>query len=91
MVLRETTGKMVAEYMEEKRWKKIGTESDGHWLIDNKGVEIVFGCYNGVLRDYARFGRLYLNNGKWNGEPVAPADWVRASVTPDAPHLQTGG
>jgi CubicO group peptidase (beta-lactamase class C family) len=48
MVLREVTGKTVAEYMEEKLWKKIGTESDGYWLIDNKGVEIVFGCFNAV-------------------------------------------
>jgi CubicO group peptidase (beta-lactamase class C family) len=90
MVLREVTGKTVAEYMEEKLWKKIGTESDGYWLIDNNGVEIVFGCYNAVLRDYARFGQLYLNDGKWNGETVVPADWVKASVTPDAPHLQPG-
>jgi CubicO group peptidase (beta-lactamase class C family) len=83
-------GKNIAEYMEEKLWKKIGTESDGYWLIDNKGVEIVFGCFNAVLRDYARFGLLYLNNGKWNDEMVVPADWIKASVTPDAPHLQPG-
>ena len=90
MVLREVTGKTVAEYMEEKLWKKIGTESDGYWLIDNKGVEIVFGCFNAVLRDYARFGQLYLNNGKCNDEAVVPAEWVKGSVTPDAPHLQPG-
>jgi CubicO group peptidase (beta-lactamase class C family) len=90
MVLREVTGKTISEYMEEKLWTKIGTESDGYWLIDNKGAEIVFGCYNAVLRDYARFGLLYLNEGQWNGETVVPADWVKASVTPDAPHLQPG-
>ena len=90
MVLREVTGKTIAEYMEEKLWKKIGTESDGYWLIDNKGVEIVFAFYNAVLRDYARFGILYLNDGKWNGETVVPGNWLKASVTPDAPHLQPG-
>jgi CubicO group peptidase (beta-lactamase class C family) len=90
MVLREVTGKTVAEYMEERLWKRIGTESDGYWLIDNKGVEIVFGCFNAVLRDYARFGMLYLNDGQWNDETVVPADWVKASVTPDGPHLQPG-
>jgi hypothetical protein len=90
MVLREATGQTITEYMEEKLWKKIGTESDGYWLIDNKGVEIVFGCFNAVLRDYARFGLLYLNEGQWNGETVVPADWVKASVAPDAPHLQPG-
>jgi hypothetical protein len=90
MVLREVTGKTVSEYMEEKLWKKIGTESDGYWLIDNRGVEIAFGCFNAVLRDYARFGLLYLNDGKCDGKTVIPSDWVKASVTPDAPHLQPG-
>ena len=90
MVLREATGKTISEYMEEKLWKRIGTESDGYWLIDNKGVEIVFACFNAVLRDYARVGLLYLNDGKWNGETVVPGNWVKASVTPDAPHLQPG-
>ena len=59
-------------------------------MIDNKGVEIVFGGYNAVLRDYARFGQLYLNNGKCNDETVVPAEWVKASVIPDASHLQPG-
>ena len=90
MVLREVTRKTVSEYMEEKLWKKIGTESDGYWLIDNRGVEIVFGCFNAVLRDYARFGLLYLDDGKYNGKKVIPSEWVKASVTPDAPHLQPG-
>ncbi|NIP92126.1 MAG: serine hydrolase, partial [Akkermansiaceae bacterium] len=45
---------------------------------------------NVVLRDYARFGQLYLNEGRWNGEQIVPSDWVRASVTPDGRHLQPG-
>lgn len=90
MVLREVTGKTISQYMEEKIWTKIGSESDGYWLIDTKGVEIVFGCFNAVLRDYARIGLLYLNDGRCNGETVVPGDWVSASVTPDAPHLQPG-
>ena len=90
MVLREVTGKTISEYMEEKLWKRIGTESDGYWLIDNQGVEIVFGCFNAVLRDYARLGLLFLNEGKWGGQAIVPEDWIQASVTPDAPHLQPG-
>ena len=43
-----------------------------------------------TLRDYARFGLLYLNEGSWHGEQVVPADWVKASHTPDAPQLMPG-
>ncbi len=90
MLLREATKKSVTAYLEEKIWKKIGMESDAYWLVDGDGMEMVFGGLNAVLRDYARFGLLYLNNGRWGGEEVVPAAWVRASVTPDAPHLMPG-
>jgi CubicO group peptidase (beta-lactamase class C family) len=38
-------------------------------------------CY-ATLRDWARFGLLYLNNGRVNGEQVLLADWVRLTTTP---------
>jgi CubicO group peptidase (beta-lactamase class C family) len=43
-------------------------------------------------RDFARFGWLYLNQGKspLTGDQLVPAQWVVDSVTPDAPHLQPG-
>jgi CubicO group peptidase (beta-lactamase class C family) len=33
-----------------------------------------------TARDLARFGLLFLNEGRWRGQPLVPADWVRASV-----------
>ncbi|HDP79264.1 MAG TPA: class C beta-lactamase-related serine hydrolase [Spirochaetes bacterium] len=90
MLLREATGKTVSAYMEEKLWKPLGMEASALWLVDGKGMEAVFGGLNAVLRDYARFGRLYLKNGNWNGAQIVPAAWVKASVTPDAPHLMPG-
>ena len=43
-----------------------------------------------TLRDYAKFGELYLNKGEWNGEQVVPASWVDASHDTDGPHLKPG-
>jgi CubicO group peptidase (beta-lactamase class C family) len=37
-------------------------------------------------RDLARFGLLYLNDGRWRGQQIVPADWVRESTTA---HSQT--
>ena len=31
-------------------------------------------------RDLARFGLLFLNDGRWKGQQVVPVDWVRAST-----------
>lgn len=87
MVLCEATGKTLAQLTEEKLWIPMGMESSAYWLIDTTGMELAFGCLNAVLRDYARFGLLYMNGGKRGDTQIVPAEWVRASTTPDAPHL----
>lgn len=90
MLLRAATGESIASYLESRIWKRIGMESDAYWLVDRNGMELAFGGLNAVLRDFARLGQLYLNEGEWEGQQVVPEEWVRASVTPDAPHLQPG-
>lgn len=80
-VIVNATGKSVSEYCEEKIWNKIGTEYGATWSLDRKnGMEKAFCCLNARARDYAKFGKLYLNNGKWGGEQVVPSAWVEASV-----------
>lgn len=90
MVLREATDQDLSSYLEEKVWQRVGMESDAFWIVDGDGMELTFGGLNAVLRDYARFGLLYLHEGSWKGRQVVPADWIQASVTPDALHLRPG-
>lgn len=90
LVLRNATGMSPSEYLERKLWSKIGAEHDGYWVLDDAGTELAAGGVNVTLRDYARFGLLYLNKGNWNGEQIVPAEWVKASHTPDAPQLMPG-
>ena len=90
MILRRTTGKTEAAYLEEKLWSPLGMESDAYWATDDEGVEFAVGGLSATLRDFAKLGRLYLNDGRWNGAQIVSVEWVRASVTPDAPHLMPG-
>jgi CubicO group peptidase (beta-lactamase class C family) len=53
-------------------------------------MELAFGGMNATARDYAKLGELYRLDGQLNGHQIVPAEWVRTSVTPDAPHLQPG-
>ena len=91
MVLKGATNKNLAEYMQEKLWSRLGAEYNAEWLTDSTGTEMAFGGFNATLRDYARFGLLYLNQGSnFNGKQMVSDRWVKASVTPDAPHLMPG-
>jgi len=83
--LAAATKKPLAEQLQDGIWRKIGTEHDASWDLDHaSGSENAGSGVNAVARDYARFGRLYLENGVWNGTRVLPADWVRQSTTLDS-------
>ena len=90
MVLTKATGKSVTAYMQEKFWTPMGMQDDAYYVVDKNKMEGVLGLLNATLRDYAKMGSLYLNEGKFNGKQIVSADWVRSSVTPDAPHLMPG-
>ena len=86
MILERATGMPVTAYLEDKIWHPIGMEFDGSWSLDSEttGFEKMESGINGRAIDFAKFGRLYLNNGKWDGTQVVPADWVAKSTRPDA-------
>lgn len=45
----------------------MGVELDVYWLMDNYGIEVIFCGMNCILRDYVKFGLVYLYNGYFNG------------------------
>lgn len=77
--------KTVSEYLQEKIWKPLGMEYNASWSIDQKknGMEKIFCCINARARDFAKIGRLYLNNGNWNGKQIVSANWVKESTKTD--------
>lgn len=84
------TGRSVSNYLQDELWHPLGAEHDAFWITDNHGRELGLGGLNATARDLAKFGELYRLNGAWNGNQLLPADWVQASITPRAPHLQPG-
>jgi CubicO group peptidase (beta-lactamase class C family) len=77
--------KTISEYLEEKLWTKTGMQYQASWSIDKKkdGIEKTFCCLNARAIDFAKFGRLYLNNGNWEGEQLVSEDWVKQSTKTD--------
>jgi CubicO group peptidase (beta-lactamase class C family) len=52
------------------------------WPADPQGYHFGGAFLKLPARDLAKFGYLYLNDGRWDGEQVIPADYVRDSTTP---------
>lgn len=55
---------------------------------DASGTYIGSSYSYATARDFARFGLLYYNNGKWNGEQLLPENWVKQTVQPAAANKQ---
>jgi CubicO group peptidase (beta-lactamase class C family) len=85
LILEKATGRSVSDYLEEKIWKPLGMEHNALWVTDrkNNGFEAANSGLTGLATDFARFGRLYLNNGNWNGKNLIPEEWIRATTDPD--------
>jgi hypothetical protein len=72
-----------AEYMAFPRtalFNKIGMRS-AVFELDASGTFAGSSYLYATMRDYARFGLLYLNNGNWLGEQILPENWVEYTTT----------
>jgi CubicO group peptidase (beta-lactamase class C family) len=85
LILERTTGRSVTEYLQEKIWDPIGMEFSGSWSIDSvgSGFEKMESGVNSRAIDFAKFGRLYLENGEWEGEQVISREWIAESTQVD--------
>ena len=82
---RALKGKTVTAYLQEKLWSPLGMEYDASWSVDRKrnSLEKTFCCINARARDFAKIGRLYMNQGRWNGQQIVSEDWVKQSTAID--------
>ncbi|WP_430512039.1 serine hydrolase domain-containing protein [Pannonibacter phragmitetus] len=84
-ILEKAVGKTGAEYMSEKLWQPAGMANDAYWIMDGPpsvGREFFGAGLAATARDHARFGLMFLNQGKSNGKQVVSADWVKEATVP---------
>jgi len=75
----------ITDYMQRRIWEPLGMEYGGLWSIDHEGdgLEKTFCCIAARARDLAKFGRLYLHHGNWNGKQIVSQSWVDQSTMID--------
>jgi len=85
-ILEEVTHGSISSYLQEKIWIPLEMEAPAYWSLDNskdEAMEKVFCCLQARTIDFAKIGRLYLNNGNWNGDQIISKKWVDYSLRPD--------
>ncbi|MFW5658948.1 MAG: serine hydrolase domain-containing protein, partial [Bacteroidota bacterium] len=83
VVLERAIGKSLPEYMQEKIYEPLGMEHPAYWCKDDNDRSKFYGGLVITARDLAKFGRLYLNDGKWDDQQIVPRDWVRQAQVQD--------
>ena len=81
-IVESATGQSVNEYTSEKLWKPMGAKHPALWNTDTKrGDEKAFCCINSNARDFARLGKLYMNQGNWNGTQLLDSNYVKEATS----------
>jgi len=58
-------------------------ESDALWALDREGgMEKAFCCVSARARDFARFGKLFLDAGVVDGVRIVPREWADPATFP---------
>ena len=84
MVIERATGKKLYDYLSESFWKPLGSVNPTLWQVDSEDHDLVkaYCCIASNAKDFARFGKLYKDHGKWNGQQILDSTFVAKSLKP---------
>jgi len=74
----------LADYLSEKLWKPLGMNDSAFWHTDGQGLELAYCCISTNARNFAKFGQLLLDDGKWGEQQLLGKGFVTAMRTPQA-------
>ena len=80
-ILTEATGMSACEFAHRYLFEPLGIEAE-FWGVDPQGYSTGGHSVSMTAREMARFGQLFLQEGRWQGEQVVPGWWVVASTSP---------
>jgi CubicO group peptidase (beta-lactamase class C family) len=84
LILQKATDQSLTNYLSDNFWKPLGAENEALWQLDSEdaGHEKAYCCLASNARDFARFGKLYKDHGKWNGQQLLDSAFVAKSIAP---------
>ncbi|WP_261305002.1 serine hydrolase domain-containing protein [Paenibacillus andongensis] len=78
-IVQKVSGQTLLDYLQSRLFKPLGIENYT-WESCPKGITA--GGFGLSIRteDIAKFGQLYLQKGKWNGQNILPAEWIEQAT-----------
>ena len=80
-VVEGATGQTVYQYAMPNLLQPLGIDGIG-WDHDATGQTHTGSSVRATVREYAKFGLLYLSKGRWESEQIVSEEWVDESVRP---------
>ena len=81
LCIMKATGRTLSDLASEWLWKPLQAEREAKWHTDAQGTELCYCCFNTDARDFARFGKMMLHRGNWNGTQILDSSFVQLATT----------
>ncbi|MBV32013.1 MAG: hypothetical protein CMK36_01050 [Porticoccaceae bacterium] len=78
-IIENATGQDVSNYADINLFSKIGMRAD--WWVDERGHAMTYCCVDATTRDFARFGLLFVRQGRWRDEQLLSDSWIKESTS----------
>ena len=78
----KATGNSLSELASQWLWKPMQAQHAAQWHTDDEGTELAYCCFNSNARDFARFGKLMLHQGNWEGMQLLDSSFVQKATSP---------
>ena len=84
MVIEKATNTNLSDYLRNNFTIHMGFENEALWQLDSEesGMEKAYCCFASNAKDFARFGKLYKDNGKWNNEILLDSTFINKAINP---------
>jgi CubicO group peptidase (beta-lactamase class C family) len=82
LVLQKATGMTAFGFARKNLFKPLNI-SKVRWDGDREGYTSTAWGLHTTVRNYAKFGYLYLNKGRWENRQIVPKQWVAKSTRTD--------
>ena len=82
MTIEKATKRKISDLVFDWFWDPIGAENNALWQVDNAKTnnEKAYCCFNSNARDFAKIGKLYKDNGFWNGVSILNENFIKKSL-----------